>query len=555
MAGSPTNGRVFRLIPYLIGIGIGIICTTLRSDVHVRQQGVQLLADSAPIVNNSAVVPAMQAAHREVQALRAEVSALKEEMRRHTAAEEKSKAKVTASVAGNSSGQNLATPSSSSRAAVANTPPREMLDIMSHSCKQCFRAADRPVHRSVLAIGVTAEVPALHSQQYEVMYINFDAAAQERLFRGGRPSVLLKQGSDVYGGLGQLPIADLAVDVVLVNATLLARFSDSPRAQGVLAEMLRVLVPGGTFALTPPLGLAHKVVLFVTNHALLRQHGRFANVFHRTRKLVEGLPVCKECGLRSPFGRQQADAQGDCQPYISDAYVAPTDPKRSAEILREGFLDRGRLKWWPCSNVLRTQTSSAWTDIVYAGQREWFFSNYVGHTQKDGSRQLISKAEWRNEFSEWIKSGRVRSVLDAGAGSCTLAAQLRAQGLFNSLKPFISFGAYDCSQLRICAERGGVSLQWNWVQPLPFCNTCVFDLIFQAQGVHHVAPSNWDTSWDNFDAHLACNGFLFLNDHPCTLSEKHSVGKTMMCWRESVHAWARRKGYSVWGDIIVHKKC
>ena len=167
------------------------------------------------------------------------------------------------------------------------------------------------------------------------------------------------------------------------------------------------------------------------------------------------------------------------------------DPRRQRAILKEKSLSQGRLKQWPVANVLNTQTTEMWTDRVYGGpNRSWFFSNYVGHDEPDGSRGPVTKLEWQqNDYSSWIASGKVKAVLDAGAGSCTLDYILREEGLAQRLKPYMPFGFYDCSQARICAERGTITLAWNWLNPLPFCSDCYFDLIFQAEGMHHIGQA------------------------------------------------------------------
>ena len=88
-------------------------------------------------------------------------------------------------------------------------------------------------------------------------------------------------------------------------------------------------------------------------------------------------------------------------------YVSLEDPRRQRAILKEKSLSQGRLRQWPVANVLNTQTTEMWTDRVYAGpNRSWFFSNYVGHDEPDGSRGPVTKLEWQqNDFSSWISSG------------------------------------------------------------------------------------------------------------------------------------------------------
>lgn len=59
---------------------------------------------------------------------------------------------------------------------------------------------------------------------------------------------------------------------------------------------------------------------------------------------------------------------------------------------------------------------------------------------------------------------------------------LRRQRLLSKLDVYLAFGAYDCSMLRICAERGALSFQQNWLKQMPICASCKFDLIFQVEG-------------------------------------------------------------------------
>eukprot|EP00972_Heterocapsa_arctica_P015727 2317319-Heterocapsa_arctica.AAC.1 len=81
------------------------------------------------------------------------------------------------------------------------------------------------------------------------------------------------------------------------------------------------------------------------------------------------------------------------------------------------------------------------------------------------------------------------------------------------MNQYVAFGAYGCAMLRTCGERGFISFQYNWMNKLPFCKGCTFDLVLQLQGLHHVGTiADAMKTYDNFDAVLACRGFLHLDD-------------------------------------------
>merc|ERR1711957_739994 len=152
----------------------------------------------------------------------------------------------------------------------------------------------------------------------------------------------------------------------------------------------------------------------------------------------------------------------------------------------------GRLLHFPVQNVLQTQTAGGcWADYTKARMAPWFNVNYVSPTPV--------KREWHEGLSSLVRDGKVKSLLDAGAGSCTLAGHLRRAGLMQRLNPYVAFGSYDCSMLRICGERGAISFQYNWLNSLPFCRGCKFDMVFQAEGIHHIqGKENITKSLDHF---------------------------------------------------------
>jgi hypothetical protein len=351
-------------------------------------------------------------------------------------------------------------------------------------------------------------------------------------------------------------------------------------------EITRLLAVGGTVVVGEPPAPVPEAqgnwsALF--RRSPLLESTTFRNVFRRANPLTNGVRFCPDCGLCSPFdpkpkghcarrlGQASAKGSGVCQPRVQPDYVSLDDPRRKKAILREKSFSKGRLHHWPVVNVLKTQTREMWTDRCLRKTRSWFYSNYVGNDEPDGSRGRVHKAEWhRNEFSAWVSAGRVKSVLDAGAGSCTLDYVLRHEGLTRKLKPYVPFGFYDCSQARICAERGTLTLAWNWLNPLPFCKDCTFDLVFQAEGMHHIGQGCannslacveplWKQTFDNFDAHVACGGHIYVTDHRCKEHEEFYTGAgRSLCWRHGGRSWAKAKKYSITepnNGLLIKKIC
>merc|ERR1712060_261302 len=74
--------------------------------------------------------------------------------------------------------------------------------------------------------------------------------------------------------------------------------------------------------------------------------------------------------------------------------------------------------------------------------------------------------------------------------------------------------------------------QFTWLEPLPFCPRCQFDLVFQAQGVHHNNNENLLRMLDNFAAAVACGGWVWLHD------------SDWRRWGPRVESWAGRLGYA-----------
>lgn len=264
--------------------------------------------------------------------------------------------------------------------------------------------------------------------------------------------------------------------------------------------------------------------------------------------------MCGQCAMGAPW-------DGTCQPHVQKRYVSLQRSSRGQAILNDSSLEMGRLHHWPVRNVLETQEdNNTWCDRTSQRQPTWFNGNYASRDP--------SKFEFTGHFLDLIRKGKVKSLLDAGAGGCTLEGHLRRLGLLKLLKPYVAFGAYDCSMLRICAERSAISFQWNWMHPLPVCDSCMFDLVFQAEGTHHLKPEDWLPSWTQLMAHVACGGHLFLSESPCSKkSDYYDVvtagGEKRWCWFDSVKDWAQTHGHTQqkvgavngrW-HILLEKRC
>ena len=73
-----------------------------------------------------------------------------------------------------------------------------------------------------------------------------------------------------------------------------------------------------------------------------------------------------------------------------------------------------------------------------------------------------------------VRSGKVKSILDAGAGTCSLDAHLRKHGLRSRVR-LVAFGFYDCSMARVASERGSLIFDWSWLDRLLYCAVSALD--------------------------------------------------------------------------------
>lgn len=426
-----------------------------------------------------------------------------------------------------------------------------VLDIFCQKKKKCLtlRNAGLKTYRSVLAVGVSTALPFLQKMGFYVWHVNWDTAAATELFNEGHPSLLWD-----YANITRLPFTDFAADVVILNLTAcLAQETGS--VSPVVSQMVRLLTPAGMLVLvgvpedTTSLDLKE---LPPAPRALLLPGPR-SNVFFRLDGEAEGVPVCHGCAMGSSY-------TGECQPHVQGGYASLNQTNRKTSILEDPPLHKARLHHWPVFNVLKTEIGPpTWCDNTSKRDHGWF--------QRNHASQDPNKIGFVKQFDNWIKSGKVKSLLDAGAGACTLEGHLRITGSLKRLKPYMAFGANDCSMLRICAERSAISFQWNWANPLPVCPTCKFDLVFQVEGVHHLKKEEWKPSWTQLMDRVACKGHLFLADRRCKEEDYYIVygtlGKKKWCWMDSVQDWAATAGHSSQrmkatrgrSHVLLQKKC
>ena len=227
----------------------------------------------------------------------------------------------------------------------------------------------------------------------------------------------------------------------------------------------------------------------------------FYNIFRRDiNRNSRGAPICRTCTITFPGQgdlRRVKKIESPCQPLLDspEPYVSLHETKRKMAILRESTLILGRLRNFPVGNVYLPMTTQL---------------------RPRYTTKVAQKMEWDRapELRKLVLNGKVKSILDAGAGSCSFASVLAQEHKWRELRQYMAFGAYDCKMLRVCAERGFISFQHNWLNRLPLCERCQFDLVVQFEGLHHVqgSVSNLQLTFDNFDRAVACGGYLHLDD-------------------------------------------
>ena len=488
---------------------------------------------------------------------------------------------------------------SAAAAAAAKTKTKGE-DATLTNLKAVLQGVGGPILRTVLSV----DNPPWHpTKEWDVLAVRFDDEDAAALWKGkGEASIVL----DEY----VLPLGSLAVDAVALGVgERFSRLDNASRATA-LAEAVRVLVPDGVLVV---LGEAKEAALASLDRgvadtcdwsrtcskkhpercvplATLVEATDYANVFRRKRNGPGG-------------GDCETAAGGDCKPFpaVPSGYRTIASEPRQKAALSHG-LTKGRLAEWDEHQLLETYPTS-WAARFRKTSPSGWRRNYVN--------PHVKKREWPSQYTKMIEDGRIKRVLDAGAGTCSLDATLRSAGVRGNLDALVSFGFYDCSMARVAAERGSITLDWTWLDPLPLCSNCTFDLVFQAEGMHHTSgmtqapvalaacthaakvealrapvpaargggassralrgrhhggsrwkkqrdqldqPSSnlacslvlWTRTFDNFDAHLACGGTLFLADSDDSVRlPPDARSDTPRCWMAYGIQWAKARGYHV----------
>ena len=356
------------------------------------------------------------------------------------------------------------------------------------------------IHRSVILLATGGErLPVFHGPGFFPLYIVTEDKDAQTLFEGGANSLLY--GLDRFQNL---PFVDFASDIVVLDVssfpkTLLA---------GVVTEAVRILAQQGVLFV---LGAADfDISDFSPQAAKLVLAGFYAHSFVRRMGVVPDLPICKDCGMANFFGNRSIELspENQCQAWVQPDFKSIFQPdiaKRFKPKAAESF-ENQRLIHWYRPNVLKTKPDDKqgqWSDRYARTNSKQYKAAYVNPDPFKMPPRLDDK----------VRSGKYKRILDAGAGTCSLEGELRRKGYFKTVHNFLAFGAYDCSMLRICAERGSISFQHNWLKPLPVCASCKFDLIYQWAGVHHMhTVEEHDGFISGMLALLECGGLLFVND-------------------------------------------
>eukprot|EP00928_Gymnodinium_smaydae_P080176 TRINITY_DN6392_c2_g2_i2.p1 TRINITY_DN6392_c2_g2~~TRINITY_DN6392_c2_g2_i2.p1 ORF type:complete len:558 (+),score=40.38 TRINITY_DN6392_c2_g2_i2:205-1878(+) len=403
-------------------------------------------------------------------------------------------------------------------------------------------------------------VDTLRNDDYETTYICDKDAMAEKLFYTGFRALVFPQSS-----FFELPYVDFAHDIVILDMRSLctdirAGASACEDLAGKVTEAVRLLTPGGLLIFTDlwndgPLSMA----AFGDTAAALLEATSAVNVFKRRLNNADNLETCSRCGLPSPFHPWEEELnatrsfKGKCQAKLQSSYISPTyDPTVSKKIAGTDSVAIGRYLYLPRGNVLGTQSFPQWVDGVHKKQHGWFESNYVNPRP--------SKREW--DTSGFSHDKDLTSVLDAGAGSCALHGLLLRTGRIKKGVNWMGFGAYDCSMLRICSERGVQSFQFNWLNPLPLCKNCKFSHVFAAEGIHHVGKylkvkerlPLLHQSFRNLAFYAKCGGRLYIEDKPSGDTNE---------WRDAAYKYFKstagfaevKKKHGANPGIMVRKVC
>ena len=313
--------------------------------------------------------------------------------------------------------------------------------------------------------------------------------------------------------------------------------------------------------------------------AILRPAPPFTNVYSK-----RPAPIAVERACRPDRGCTRF-TRGDARTRTI------ADPTRQALVLREAPV--GRLRYWDEGRVV-SGYDGVWASRYRKEHGQAWHEIYVGN-----HGFMPDKREWPGALEALVRSGKVKSILDAGAGTCSLDAHLRKHGLRSRVR-LVAFGFYDCSMARVASERGSLIFDWSWLDPLPFCQKCTFDVVFQAEGIYHTVPRKtadrllefcpkdqrrltvrnrfelkqqlarrhknmfnehqkqtaaerkaalqapdacalklWQVAFDNLGRHVKCGGVLFITD----LLGDVFTGDGPRCWPEFGRRWMVENGF------------
>lgn len=379
------------------------------------------------------------------------------------------------------------------------------------------------IHRNVLAFQMDQPALAFHGGSFSVQYAHSDPAIAARLWALGYMSVVAPAAVR-----DRLQWGDLSIDIVIMNSSAVD-FLSGHLNRSALDEAVRILIPSGFLILSD----SHAKLPLACTMSQLLGPTVFANVFLRANVSIDGIEGLGSCDPQSGCAfppnplrlgnPEESVEQRPCQPVIAkpgDEYISLTDAGRIQKALSSPDLAVGRFR------------------TAYPSGSRWFSGFDRGHGEQERyTGQTAPKPEFTEhpKLVSLVRDGNIKSVLDAGAGTCTLYGAFLERNFLGKLDRFMSFGGYNCPMLRLCGERGTISMEYNWLNPLPFCNSCKFDLVFQAQGVHHNPNKTAHLLMlNNFDSVLVCGGWLSISD------AQTGPGPD---WVPVLLAWAKERGY------------
>lgn len=200
--------------------------------------------------------------------------------------------------------------------------------------------------------------------------------------------------------------------------------------------------------------------------------------------------------------------------------------------------------------------------------------NYLGRPSHTSSWSAKMRQFGPMERS-LVNSGQVRSILDAGAGSCSLEAYMRLhfEGLFKRRSKervtFVAFDpGYDCAYLDVCGARGSMIYTFGWFEMQPILSES-FDMVFQALGIHHSDLSKQyagfnltkglkqqlvdentkalKKAYNEFDRVLRPGGYLSIHDGECIGYDPNKYVRELQrsSWYNILQEWAQEMQYKV----------